>query len=103
MSLSLNIIILLKNEKEKQLQSAKVKALTQDKAILKLNQQRQWIYIIGGFVVLALGSLYFIYRSRLRSMRLETQLVKERAAQEKKRLNSSKNWLISPCLLYVRK
>lgn len=72
------------NEKEKQLQSAKVKALTQDKAILKLNQQRQWIYIIGGFVVLALGSLYFIYRSRLRSMRLETQLVKERAAQEKK-------------------
>ncbi len=72
------------NEKEKQLQSALVKTLTQEKAISKLNQQRQWIYIIGGFVILGLAALYFIYRSRLRSVRLETQLVKEKAAQEKK-------------------
>ena len=72
------------NEKENQLQSAQVKSLTQEKAIIKLNQQRQWIYIIGGFVILGLGSLYFIYRSRLHRVRLETQLVKEKAAQEKK-------------------
>ena len=57
-----------------------------EKAIAKLNQQRQWIYIIGIFVLLAIGSLYFIYRSRLRSVRLETQLVKEKAAQEKKEI-----------------
>ena len=31
-----------------------------------------------------MGSLYFIYRSRLRSVRLEAQLIKEKSAQEKK-------------------
>ena len=55
-----------------------------EKAITKFNQQRQWIYIIGVFLLLAIGSLYFLYRSRLRSIRLETQLAKEKAAQEKK-------------------
>jgi hypothetical protein len=77
-------LIKQQSEKANQLQSAQVKTLTQEKAITKLNQQRQWIYIIGGFVLLALGSLYFIYRSRLRGVRLETQLVKEKAEQEKK-------------------
>jgi tetratricopeptide (TPR) repeat protein len=72
------------NEKEKQLQSSQVKSLTQEKAITKLNQQRQWIYIIGGFLLLVAGSLYFIYRLRLRRIQAETQLVKEKAAQEKK-------------------
>jgi tetratricopeptide (TPR) repeat protein len=74
------------SEKEKQLQLARLKTLTQEKAITKLNQQRQWIYIIGVFLLLAVGSLYFLYRSRLRSIRLETQLVKEKAAQEKKEI-----------------
>ena len=71
-------------EKENQLQSVQVKSLTQKNEIIQLNQQRQWVYIIGGFFLLSLGSVYFIYRGRLRSMRLETQLVKEKAAQEKK-------------------
>ena len=77
-------LIKKQNEKENQLQSAQLKSLTQDKAITKLNQQRQWIYIIAGFFLLAVGSLYFIYRSRLRSVRLEAQLIKEKSAQEKK-------------------
>lgn len=71
-------------EKENQLQSVQVKSLTQKNEIIQLSQQRQWVYIIGGFFLLSLGSVYFIYRGRLRSMRLETQLVKEKAAQEKK-------------------
>ena len=71
-------------EKENQLQSAQVKSLTQKNEIIQLNQQRQWIYIAGGFVLLALGSLYFIYRSRLRGVKLEAQLIKEKAEQEKK-------------------
>ena len=61
-----------------------VKSLTQKNEIIQLSQQRQWVYVIGGFLLLSLGSVYFIYRGRLRSMRLETQLVKEKAAQEKK-------------------
>ena len=77
-------LIKQQKEKENQLQSTLVKTLTQDKAITKFNQQRQWIYIIGGFVVLGLGALYFLYRSRLRSVRLEAQLIKEKAEQEKK-------------------
>ncbi|MEO6613642.1 MAG: histidine kinase [Chitinophagaceae bacterium] len=77
-------LIKKQNEKESQLQSVQLKSLTQDKAINKLNQQRQWIYIIAGFILLAMGSLYFIYRSRLRSVRLEAQLVKEKSALEKK-------------------
>ena len=77
-------LIKKQNEKENQLQSAQLKSLTQDKAITKLNQQRQWIYIIGVFFLLGLGSIYFLYRSRLQSVRLENQLVKEKAAQEKK-------------------
>jgi tetratricopeptide (TPR) repeat protein len=71
-------------EKENQLQTVQVKSLTQKNRIIQLNQQRQWIYIIGIFLLLAVGSLYFIYRSRLRSVRLETQLIKEKAEQEKK-------------------
>jgi tetratricopeptide (TPR) repeat protein len=71
-------------EKENQLQSVQVKSLTQKNEIIQLNQQRQWIYIAGGFVLLALGSLYFIYRSRLRGVKLEAQLIKEKAEQEKK-------------------
>ena len=71
-------------EKENQLQTAQVKTLTQEKAIIKLNQQRQWIYIIGAFVLLGLGSLYFIYHSRLRGVKLKAQLIKEKADQEKK-------------------
>jgi tetratricopeptide (TPR) repeat protein len=71
-------------EKENHLQSAQVKSLTQRNEIIQLNQQRQWIYIAGGFVLLALGSLYFIYHSRLRRVKLEAQLIKEKAEQEKK-------------------
>jgi hypothetical protein len=70
--------------KENQLQSEQVKSLTQKNEIIQLNQQRQWVYIAGGFVLLALGSLYFIYRSRLRGVKLEAQLIREKAEQEKK-------------------
>jgi len=77
---------LVKQQKEKaiQLQSVRVKSLTQQNEIIKLNQQRQWIYIIIGFILLGVGSMYFIYRSRLRGVKLETQLIKEKALQEKK-------------------
>lgn len=51
---------------------------------MQLNRQKQWIYSIGGFVLLGLGSLFFIHRIRLQSVRLETQLVKEKAEQEQK-------------------
>jgi tetratricopeptide (TPR) repeat protein len=71
-------------EKENQLQSAQVKTLTQEKAINKLSQQRQWLYIIGGSVLLILASLYFIYRFRLHGARLESELLKEKAEQEQK-------------------
>lgn len=70
--------------KENQLQATQLKALTQEKAINSLNQQKQWTYIIAGFAVLAIGFFYFIKRSRLKTARLETQLVKEKAEQEKK-------------------
>ncbi len=77
---------LVKQQKEKeiQLQSVRVKSLTQQNEIIQLNQQRQWIYIIIGFILLGAGSMYFIYRSRLRGVMLETQLIKEKALQEKK-------------------
>ena len=77
---------LVQQEKEKaiQLQSVQVKSLTQQNEIIQLNQQRQWIYIITGFILLCTASMYFIYRSRLRGVRLETQLIKEKAVQEKK-------------------
>ena len=55
-----------------------------EKAILKLNQQRQWIYIAGALLLLIVASLYFIYRSRIRRLNLEAQLIKEKAEQEKK-------------------
>ncbi|HJS55151.1 MAG TPA: hypothetical protein VJ765_11430, partial [Chitinophagaceae bacterium] len=72
------------SEKEKQLQAAKVKTLTQAQAIAKLNQQRQWIYFGGVFLLLTLASVYFIYRWRVRSIRLESQLVKEKSEQQQK-------------------
>ena len=77
---------LVKREKEKaiQLQSVRVKSLTQQNEIIQLNQQRQHIYIIIGFILLGVGSMYFIYRSRLQGVKLETQLIKEKALQEKK-------------------
>jgi len=77
---------LVKQQKEKeiQLQSVRVKSLTQQNLIIQLNQQRQWIYIIIGFILLGAGSMYFIYRSRLRGVRLESQLIREKAQQEKK-------------------
>jgi LytS/YehU family sensor histidine kinase len=77
---------LVKQQKEKaiQLQSTRVKSLTQQNEIIQLNQQKLWIYIIIGFILLGAVSMYFIYRSRLRGVRLETQLVKEKALQEKK-------------------
>lgn len=79
-------LIKQQKEKENELQATQVKSLTQKNEIIELNQQRQWIYIIGGFVLLALGSLYFIYRSRLQAVRLESQLIKEKAAQERKEM-----------------
>ena len=77
---------LVKQQKEKeiQLQSVRVKSLTQQNVIIQLNQQRQWIYIITGFILLGAASMYFIYRSRLRGVRLESQLIREKAIQEKK-------------------
>jgi tetratricopeptide (TPR) repeat protein len=70
--------------KENQLQSTQLTTLKQEKAINSLNQQKQWTYIIAGFVLLALSFFYFFNRSRLQSVRLETQLVKEKAEQERK-------------------
>jgi tetratricopeptide (TPR) repeat protein len=77
---------LIKQQKEKeiQLQTVRVKSLTQQNEIIQLNQQRQWIYIISVFILLGAGSMYFIYRSRLRGVKLEAQLIKEKAFQEKK-------------------
>lgn len=69
------------NEKENQLKSAQVKSLTQEKAINKLNQQRQWIFIVGVLVLIGLGVLYFIHKSRLRTVLLENQLTKEKTEQ----------------------
>jgi sensor histidine kinase YesM len=71
-------------QKEKQLQAAQVKALTQEQAISQLNRQRQWIFTIGGFALLVFASLFFLHRSRLRSVQLQSQLIKEKAELEQK-------------------
>ncbi len=73
-----------RNEKENQLQSAQVKSLTQENAIIQLNQQRQWIYVIGGFALLGITAFYVVHRSRLRNVRLQSQLAKEKAEQQLK-------------------
>jgi tetratricopeptide (TPR) repeat protein len=77
-------LIQQQKEKENQLQSTQLKSLTQERAINDLNQQKQWIYIIAGFILLELGSFYFIKRSRMKGQRLETQLAKEKEEQERK-------------------
>lgn len=71
-------------EQEKALQAAQVKTLMQEKAINQLSRQRQWLYSIGIFAMLALSSLYFLHRSRLRSLRLESELAQEKAAQKQR-------------------
>jgi tetratricopeptide (TPR) repeat protein len=71
-------------EKEKALQAAQVKTLTQEQALSKLARQRQWLYTIGVVALLALASLYAVHRSRLRSLQLQSQLAQEKAAQEQK-------------------
>jgi tetratricopeptide (TPR) repeat protein len=63
--------------REQQLQQAKLKQLSQRTAIISLNQQRQWIYGIGGFVLLGLASAYVINRSRLKNLKLKADLEKE--------------------------
>lgn len=70
--------------KEKEFQAAKIKTLTTEKDIAKLNQQRQWIYIAGLFLLIVFAAIYFIYRWRIRSMRLETQLIKEKSEQQQR-------------------
>ena len=72
------------SEKEKELQSARVKALTQEKEIGQLNQQRQWVYTGSVFLVLALIAVYFLYRWRIRSIKLEAQLIKEHSEQQRR-------------------
>ena len=71
-------------EKQNQLQSTQLKSLKQETAINKLNQQKQWSYIIAGFILLALSFVYFFNRSRLQGVKLETQLIQEKAEQERK-------------------
>lgn len=72
------------SEKEKQLQLVKVKTLTQEKTLNALKQQQQWIYIIGGLILLGLGSLYFFYRTRLHEVHLKSEIAAERIAQQQK-------------------
>jgi tetratricopeptide (TPR) repeat protein len=64
-------------QRGRQLQQAQLKQLTQRNAIISLNQQRQWIYGIGGFVLLGLASAYVINRSRLKNLKLKGDLERE--------------------------
>src|SRR4029078_181168 len=43
-----------------------------------------WFYIIGGLILLGLGSLYFFYRTRLHEDRLRTEIAAERLEQHQK-------------------
>ncbi len=75
---------LIISEKEKQLQQVKVKTLTQEKTLNVLKQQQQWFYIIGGIILLGLGTFYFFYRIRLHENRLKTEIASERIEQHQK-------------------
>jgi hypothetical protein len=77
-------LIKQKVQREQQLQKIQLSEMTQRSAIASLNQQRIWIYIIGGFILLALGSFYFIYRSKLRNSKLKAELEKEIVEQRLK-------------------
>ena len=72
------------SEKEKQLQQVNVKTLTQEKHLNALKQQQQWFYIIGGIILLGLGTFYFFYRIRLHEGRLKTEIAAERIEQHQK-------------------
>ncbi len=72
------------SEKEKQLQQAQLKTFSQEKVLDKFKLQRLWIYSIVILVLLALFSLYFINRNRLKQRRLKIELAQEKIEQEKK-------------------
>lgn len=78
-------------QNEKQLQESQVKNLSQQQALSKLKLQQQWIYSIAILVLLGLFASYFIYRNRIKEVRLKEELAKEKAEQEKKEAQFQRN------------
>ncbi|MEO8762842.1 MAG: tetratricopeptide repeat protein [Ginsengibacter sp.] len=75
------------SQKEKELQQANVKTLTQEKHLSVLKLQQQWIYIIGGLILLGLILFYFFYRTRLQQVRLKTEMAAARIEQQQKEMD----------------
>lgn len=71
-------------EKEKQLQQEKVKNLSQQQTLSKLQLQQQWFYSIGILFLIVVAASWFIYNNRLKAGKLKAELAKEKAEQEKK-------------------
>jgi sensor histidine kinase YesM len=70
------------SEKEKQLQSSQLTTLSQDKILNKLTQQRLWLLAAGAFTLVVFTALFFLYRTRIRQLKLSSQLVQQKNEQQ---------------------
>ena len=78
------------SEKEKQLQAARVKSLTQEKTLNELKRQQQLIYLLIGLGVVSFIVLYFFYKARLQRIRLRNEVASEKMLQEQKEIEFQK-------------
>ncbi len=71
-------------KQEKQLQLARVNALTQATSLNALKLRQQWFYVITGLVLLGFISSYFFYRARLQQVRLKNEIAAEKIEKQQK-------------------
>ena len=75
-------LIIVQNEKD--LQKSQVKNLSQQQTLSKLKLQQQWSFSIAILILLGILGSYFIYRHRIKEVRLKIELAQEKIEQEKK-------------------